>query len=169
MKAFPCEQWKRSWSTRFWQEKQLGAGFAVIAGSSSLSISNAEHGKKLHKCYFEIKSCKLKSWTTVLEKLVKFMTSIKNKMCLQISPCTSVEALWYVPKRERYKAQHTAGRARQQPSSALSSRSCLTCQRPTAWLPVHLAIKKLKFLRAWMYPSQLDCHEKLDIPLSLTS
>lgn len=61
MKAFPCEQWKRSCNTRFWQEKNIGAGFAVITESSSLSISNAEHGKKLHKCYFEIKSCKLKS------------------------------------------------------------------------------------------------------------
>lgn len=46
MQAFPHEQWKKSWSTRFWQEKQLGAGFAVIAGSSSLSISNAEREKK---------------------------------------------------------------------------------------------------------------------------
>lgn len=47
--------------------------------------------KNMHKCYFDIKSCALKSSAAVLDKLVKF-TSI-NETRPKISLCTSAEKL----------------------------------------------------------------------------
>lgn len=49
--------------------------------------------KKVYEFYFDTESHELKSQATVLDKLEKFMTSIKNKMCLPISLGTLAEML----------------------------------------------------------------------------